>query len=272
MGCLPEIVCFGAQKSGTSWLFSNVVQNPGVWEPPLKEMHFFNYLPGRSGWIVSGHKQRLSRRRASCIAKADKAGADHAASLLRYPMMTEEWYRAAYAPCPQDLKTIDVTPAYALLDSSGHDRMEKLLGKHFKGIFLVRDPVGRAISAIRGSVSKNGQPPRTHDDWMNAFRSPPVTKRNDYSSVIKKLDHHLGERVLYLPFGRIRRDPVGVLRDIEDHCDLPAGDYKSADRPRHESLKFPMPDSVAEVIREKLEVQYNFLILRFGREFCSVMT
>ena len=40
----PSFLCIGAQKAATSWLHKNLLEHPDVWMPPLKELHYFDYL------------------------------------------------------------------------------------------------------------------------------------------------------------------------------------------------------------------------------------
>jgi hypothetical protein len=39
---LPTFVCIGAQKTGTSWLYSQLLQHPQVFLPTVKELNFFH--------------------------------------------------------------------------------------------------------------------------------------------------------------------------------------------------------------------------------------
>ena len=45
---LPNLICPGAQKSGTTTLFDILVQHPEIYKPKIKEQHFFdlNYDKG----------------------------------------------------------------------------------------------------------------------------------------------------------------------------------------------------------------------------------
>ncbi len=44
---VPDFIGIGAQKAGTWWLRANLARHPGVWMPPLAELHYFDrQLPG----------------------------------------------------------------------------------------------------------------------------------------------------------------------------------------------------------------------------------
>jgi len=257
---LPQIIGFGAQKAGTTWLFDNLATNPGIWRPPLKEMHLFNHQQDGGRWMLKDHRQRLREQREAALRRGKRGVARNFNRLLQMPMLTEEWYRTAYAPCPEGLQSIDITPAYAMLDGRGHDHMANLLGTEFKGIYLIRDPAARAISAVtREMVGETRL-----DGWMERIRSQTVLTRSDYRSAIQMLDDRLGDRVLYLPFKMVKADPVNLLRAVELHCGLPEGEYKAAEKASHVSPRTPFPDGLHDAVRELLRDQYDWLTSRFG--------
>ena len=39
---MPDFIGIGTQKAGTTWLYDMLAQNPSVWLPPLKELHYFD--------------------------------------------------------------------------------------------------------------------------------------------------------------------------------------------------------------------------------------
>jgi hypothetical protein len=39
---MPGFIGIGAQKAGTTWLYKMLAQNPSIWLPPFKEVHFFD--------------------------------------------------------------------------------------------------------------------------------------------------------------------------------------------------------------------------------------
>ena len=57
---LPNFLCVGAQKAGTTTLFNILKQHPDIFLPSTKEAHFFDkeerYQKGISWWISTfGH-------------------------------------------------------------------------------------------------------------------------------------------------------------------------------------------------------------------------
>ena len=39
---LPNFICIGAQRAGTTWLHDCLNEHPEVYVPEKKELHFFN--------------------------------------------------------------------------------------------------------------------------------------------------------------------------------------------------------------------------------------
>lgn len=111
--CLPDVIIIGAQKSGTSSLFSYLIQHPEIRGSSCKEVHFFD---------------------GGLVPEVDnfKKGVN--------------WYRAHF---PLDIKPsarriVEATPSYVFMPSAPA-RISKLL-PDAKLIVVLRDPVERAIS------------------------------------------------------------------------------------------------------------------------------
>ena len=73
---LPDFLCIGAQKAGTSWLNNVLLEHPQVFMPPVNELHFFDRVgdaeaPLRKRQINLAHK---AIRREE--AKGDAANPD----------------------------------------------------------------------------------------------------------------------------------------------------------------------------------------------------
>ena len=38
----PDFVVMGAARSGTTWLYHRLKRHPGIFVPPIKEIHYFD--------------------------------------------------------------------------------------------------------------------------------------------------------------------------------------------------------------------------------------
>jgi len=111
--CLPDVIIIGAQKSGTSSLFSYLTQHPEIRGSFRKEVHFFD-----GGLVPEVDNFRKGRN----------------------------WYRAHF---PLDMKSsgsriVEATPSYLFVPSVPARIFELL--PEAKLIVVLRDPVERAIS------------------------------------------------------------------------------------------------------------------------------
>jgi len=113
---ITDILCIGCQKGSTSWLHSVLVRHPDTWA-------FADSEP-----LTSTSKEAHFWDR------------NHALGV--------EWYRSLMTPPEPHLKTMDFTPEYAYLSDS-HIAECKRLSPDAKVIYILRDPLARAVSALR---------------------------------------------------------------------------------------------------------------------------
>ncbi|HQK99487.1 MAG TPA: sulfotransferase [Smithellaceae bacterium] len=105
---LPNFLCIGAQKAGTTLLFDILKRHPDVYLPETKEPHFFDrddeYLKGT------------------------------------------DWYEDHYFRGANSFSRIgEITPSYLFFEATP-ERLYKVLGPDLKLIILLRHPVDRALS------------------------------------------------------------------------------------------------------------------------------
>ena len=112
---LPEFLCVGASKSGTTSLHNILVQHPEIYLPKQKEIHFFDNDDNF------------------------KKGID--------------WYKQHFYDAKQDNVIGEITPDYMFYDFAPQ-RMKTALGENVKLIFMLRDPVERAYSEYLFNVRR----------------------------------------------------------------------------------------------------------------------
>lgn len=269
---LPKVLCIGAQKAGTSWLHENLKSNPGAWLPPFKELHFLDhrFLPGHRRW-TKGHVTRGLR---TAIAKAEAAGDTVALAYLKTltepPLMTRNWYRRVFAPCPRDLAGIDVTPEYASVPAEGVVYAREILGPNLRLIYLIREPVDRALSQMRMYIGRRKRVPSSTAEWDKIMTEPDLLDRGNYASHVSRWEAVFPRTsFLYIPFGRIPRDPLGVLKDVETFCGLPEAEYPEATEAVYPGPAIEFPESIVERLKDQLSEQVRFIENRFGKEFLN---
>ncbi|WBU52759.1 sulfotransferase [Paracoccus sp. SCSIO 75233] len=275
---LPSVIGIGAQKAGTSWLHRALAQHPGIWAPPMKEAHYFDHLfcPGHRKWTpqhVAGFIRSVRsrfRRKNRPIPSQLAAWLD---ALAGEPF-TDDWYRGIFAPASANTRPLDITPAYSCLPDDGVDHIASYL-PDAQFIYLIRDPVDRAMSQLRMNMHRRGQKPETDDEWFEAAENEQVlADRGDYAAYLPRWQARLGaDRLLVLPYGHIASMPASLMRRIERFLDLPPHDYTDLDR-RVFSLPEPdnMPDAgIREILSRRFSAQYDFLRSHFDRDFNAAL-
>ena len=66
----PDFICIGAQKAGTAWLSQCLQAHPDLWNPGIKELHFFDKASSTddktnplSVALTKRHLKKLSKKR-----------------------------------------------------------------------------------------------------------------------------------------------------------------------------------------------------------------
>ena len=114
---LPDFLGIGAQKAGSTWLHTNLKAHPGIWLPPVKEIHYFNHsyrFPMISLLFGVSVLSRKVRRRLKRILfgknVADRKYKIHwLISYLLYPRSLS-WYESLFRPSEGQLAGA-LTPA-----------------------------------------------------------------------------------------------------------------------------------------------------------------
>jgi len=155
---LPHFLCIGAQRSGTSWLYDNLRQVPGLWLPPVKELHYFDRIdpdfyrnPSHAYRRFHPHlRDRLARNARNLGALVPRLAAELAREGLRLPLWghayyfgkpSDEWYRGLFrSAAARGLITGEITPALNELVESGIVRVVDL-------VFIAKDDDG-TVTAV----------------------------------------------------------------------------------------------------------------------------
>jgi len=274
----PDFLCVGAQKAGTTWLYHVLRENPDVWLGPFKEIQFFNALFVKSdakwvGWHIKTSIQNAIRYSVNATR-----GNDFDLAYFRYllriadesTMFTEDWYSHIFSRGGDKVKG-DISPAYCSLPAEGVDYVLRTQGA-IPIIFLVRDPVDRALSQLRMNISRTRTgPPTTRPQWEALAANPEIAARSDYRQAIGNwLSRYPEHKLLFIPYGDIGKTPIEVLRQVERHIGAdPSATYAKATERVYEGTKLELPPYVIEMIEQKFRPQSDYLEQTLGKAFAS---
>jgi SAM-dependent methyltransferase len=215
---LPDVLCIGAQRSGTTWLHAALQSHPQVWRCPIKEFHQFS-------WDGTDERVGEFRQQQAAVvlqSVADGATADAArAATVRMALChgfpaahSWEHYAAVFESAPRDQIACDFTPAYATLDEEAVAEILRVM-PDIRVIFIMRDPVARTLSGGLHQLSRDGVVRPTESQLREACESTANVLRTDYLRTLDVWERHLRPgRLLVLFHDDIASDPDGVLARV----------------------------------------------------------
>jgi len=151
---LPNFMCIGAAKSGTTTLYDILKKHPEIFIPAFKEPHFFDIPENYNNGI--------------------------------------EWYEKNYFRNINKKIIADFTPSY-FFEKQAPERIFNDLGKDIKFVILLRHPVDRAYSHYLHSVRDKNEDIgfeeaiRKEDNRIDKF-----IKNKDYLSYLRNSYYHQG--------------------------------------------------------------------------------
>jgi hypothetical protein len=271
LGGKTFLICVGAMKSATSWVYARLCEIPQVTVSPLKEVQFFNarfpknsildpdilamrrlaYHIGQPGDAVENLRLRpafqASLDRARMIYD-DNAYLDHFARLAR----------------PETRVLADLTPAYAAIGADGFSYMRDLLASQdvsAKILFILRDPVDRLWSHLHflRQLYPEFDPSR---DWEKALGNPATLARSDYKGTIEALDNVFPHEDILLFFYETMFDTG--FADLCARLNLAPPAFTGRRRENKTDGKLDLPDDLARTFHTLLAPQYEFCRSRIG--------
>ena len=269
----PGALCIGAQKAGTSWLAQMLGQHPQVWIPPFKEVQYFNFLhiPDHQGWIRWHYRNKpqeiRERHRTRGIAMPPALDA-YLDGVTGGKMFHNQWYKRVFAPAPAHAMPMDFTPEYSTLPDAGVAAVADLLPRA-RVVYLVRDPVDRAISQLRMNLRRERREPPDTAAWLAELDSPVLYDRGDYAAYVPRWRARYPD-MLILPYGRIAADPAGLMEEVETHLGIGPMMYEGLRTRVFATPRglVPPPEIRAELER-RLAPQREFLADTFGAGFVA---
>lgn len=223
-----NVFLIGAQKAGTTYISSLCNQHPDVCVSEPKEPHFFtrNFVHG-----FDYYRQCFSNPESKV-----RIDASTTYSFLR----------------PK--RDLDVKDAPGLLDPVPQRIFEACPEARF--IYILRDPVERAASAVRHGARKSGK----RDVQMSLGdcldRNPMAELASRYSDQVERyLEYFPIERFLFINFSDLKRNPVEVVERIFDFLDLPRTPVKesASSSDRHASM---VPNALGQRLQAASLKQY----------------
>lgn len=211
------LICVGATKAGTSWLYRALHDHPDCRMPAVKEAHYFDtfdtHLRERQVAAYRAQRDRLRQARAAAtegwqIANLDRRVADMDALLavLTGDRTGDAGYRAWLTGRGEGARVVgELTPGYGTLGAEWLARIGAL-ADHV--VYLMRDPLARLWSHVRMQAQRQKTEAEDLETKANATlwrilnrgAETHVLARGDYPATVARLRAAVPEGKLRVAF------------------------------------------------------------------------
>ncbi|MBZ8181785.1 sulfotransferase domain-containing protein [Oscillatoria salina] len=282
---LPDFLCIGAMKSGTTWLYNNLRYHPNLWLPPVKELHYFDWSsspnirmsfgsnPAKRYFMLS--QFRALAREIILDLKNLQLPLDTIDWFVRFSFYTHDdrWYNALFVPKPGQIAG-EITPTYALLPEEKVIQIYRLMPE-LKIIYLLRNPVDRAWSQIRMYLSRfknlslDQVKYETIKQHFDRLKSIPYSSYTSTLSVWEK--HFVSEQIFIGFFEQIVHSPRDLLFDIYRFLNVPESEVYISPYLQKKVFankgSLPMPKELRREITARLYPEIRALHERFNNQY-----
>ena len=274
---VPNFVCIGAQRSGSTWLTYNLRKHPQIWMTPVKELHFFS-TSLRTPIILHMFENQTTSAKRVQYALVRLRQPRYALWALRYLLMPrfDRCYPWLFTPGPDQMSG-ETTPDYAYLNITTIQRIRSLL-PDLKIIYLLRNPVSRFWSEVGRFLSKSP----THDaasmsdaaiDSLIKQQFDMFYKNSNYLDNLQRWESLYQQEQFFIGFfDQILDEPEALLTAIYRFLgvDSSAACIPSDVRKTHNAHVFrPIPPDTHYWITEQLYAQLTGLHERFENRYTA---
>lgn len=273
------MICAGATKAGTSWLYEHLFRHPDCHFRTIKELHYFDTAEaGTWGGRIRLHRAELAAVETR-LPGLDGAKRAHA---LRRIADLRDWIAvlssraedrdayAAYVGAGAQGRVVgDVTPSYATLAEGTLRRMASVAGD-VRFVYLMRDPVARLWSHVR-MLARRETPEggdfatttRARMAGVLAGEDPGLVGRGDYRGTLARMMQVIAPGRLLAMF----TEDLTTLPGLSRLCDFLGIRVAEAPFARrvHEGMPLEMTAGERAGARRLLRDQYEHAAERFGQ-------
>lgn len=201
-------LCVGAQRSGSTWLYSHLKKHPDIGFAYTKEIHYFDTIHSGSillartkideiDRVIKENRYLLERYFADLSAGKPVNGQIHQ---LMSPV-DDQWYAGIFSENKKKYAA-DFSPEYALLPDEGFEHINRIC-QNKKILFTMRDPIDRAKSAICYFFKGQGRSIRgvENSELVKLAQTDFIIGMSSYEATVQKLQQHFfAEDLLFLFF------------------------------------------------------------------------
>ncbi|UYM18511.1 sulfotransferase [Endozoicomonas euniceicola] len=258
----PDFLCIGAQKAGTTWLDKMFKGHPDIWTPPVKELQFFNEFYNKAAYPWT-QKHRESHAVNAIRYAVNEKQPNWEKIKLAMHIASEnigfDWYEKIFDYAPEGVVKGEMTPEYSLLNEKHVKEISEKYPK-LKIIFIMRDPVERALSGIRMRMKQQGFNADSKQEDIDNFvieaaSNWDVIQRSNYSFIHKTWsDYFDSESCLFLLSSDLRNNSKKALIKVGGFLGVDYNKFKfNPDEKVHVGMRFNISENAILEVRKKQE-------------------
>ncbi len=256
---MPDFLCIGAQKAGTTWLDRMFSSHTNIWTPPVKEIQYFNelYMPNSFEWTTKhrkfhGEKAKKWELQCKYVNPEIVELAEHIAD----GEISKEWYEKIFDHAPKNTIKGEMTPEYSLLSLSNVEYIANQY-PNLKIIFVMRDPLERALSGIRMLMLREGFYENAKQVDIDNFvikcaKYWDIIERGNYKHITETWVSVFGsDSVMLLLSSDLRDRPELSLQYLSDFLEVDKMGFKGPLHKKvHEGRHYNISNHAIDVVRQ----------------------
>lgn len=223
---VPAFLGIGVLKAGTTWLHHQLTEHPGIWLPPEKEIHYFNF-PDVNIWkILTGRrpieifwKQRL---------KAEITWGNFRNNRPRFGWYrrfffgrrNDDWYRQLFFPGPGQIAG-EISATYCNLSPEGFAHLARFQ-PGVKLILLLRSPVDQIWSHLKMRFPEECRVMDPAGARAKLAQYPFILRTTDYATILRNIrENYPSDLLLVGYYDEIKTNPQSLLNRITEFLEVP---------------------------------------------------
>lgn len=209
----PDFLLIGPQRTGTTWLFRNLVRHPEVFMPYEKELFFFSHLTDKTSKYY--HSDTLEWYSSKFVPTLRSFIRRNFSSLKTFKSIKSMRFslNGIYSP----YITGEATASYAVMDEALINEIARL-HPDIKAIMLLRNPIDRAWSHAKKDLLR--EPKRSvyevdFKNFENFCKNDYQIRCGQYTKIIDKWKRYVKEGNFFIDlFDNIFKNPSELLERI----------------------------------------------------------
>ena len=204
------VLCIGAPRSGTTWLYTNIRKTQNIFVPCVKEVRYF--LGARS---PEGVRTTYENRVDTYTSEEDKLFLQKWVSL---EVGDHEAYLDAMLNSSKKSIAMDISPIYCIASQKRVEKIREIVGENTKILYFLRNPIDREYSQANLHFHMHGtwkDETAPLSNYLQLLQEESQVRRSDYLAVVDNWTRCFKEENFHTVFyDELRENPTQTFEQI----------------------------------------------------------